>query len=126
MLLALSVNCQGTFFIHFMAAGGLVQQIFISQAAEGMVLAKDVMTAEGRILCGKDTVLSATMIDRIRRMDIGRITVKGHPVPVEGEKSLEQELRDIETRFSRVSHVPPLLYLKKRIMQRKIADRKGA
>ncbi|MBI4793968.1 MAG: hypothetical protein HY789_14800 [Deltaproteobacteria bacterium] len=103
-----------------------MQQILILQATEGMVLAKDVLTAEGRVLCGKDTVLSATIIERIRKMDIGRITVKGHPVPVEGEKSLEQELRDIEDRFSRVNHVPPLVYLKKRIMQRKIADRKGA
>jgi len=103
-----------------------VQQILILQATEGMVLAKDVLTAEGRVLCGKDTVLSATIIERIRKMDIGRITVMGHPVPVEGEKSLEQELSDIENRFSRVNHVPPLVYLKKRIMQRKVADRKGA
>jgi hypothetical protein len=84
------------------------------------------MTAEGRILCGKGTALSTTIIERIRNMDISRITVMGHPVQVEGEKSLEQELHDIENRFSRVKHVPPLMYLKKRIMQRKIADRKGS
>ena len=42
------------------------------------------------------------------------------------EKSLEEELRDIEKRFSRVKHVPPLMYLKKRIMQRKAASRKAS
>lgn len=101
-----------------------MQQILSLQAAEGMVLAKDVMTAEGRILCGKGTALTSTMIERIRKMDISRITVEGHPVQMEGEKSLEQELREIEKRFSRVRHVPPLVYIKKKIMQRKAADRK--
>ncbi len=91
-----------------------------------MVLAKDVETSEGRVLCGKGTVLSANIIARILKMDISHITVEGHPVVVEGEKSLEQELRDIEGRFSRVTHVPPLMYIKKRIMQRRVASRKDA
>ena len=91
-----------------------------------MILAKDVETPEGRILCGKGTALTAGIIDRILKMDISHITVEGHPVAVEGEKSLEQELRDIEKRFSKVKHVPPLMYIKKRIMQRKAASRKGS
>jgi sugar phosphate isomerase/epimerase len=103
-----------------------VQQILSLQAAEGMVLAKEVMTAEGRVLCGKGTVLTGTIIERIRKMGIGNITVEGHPVPVEGEKSLEEELRDVEERFSRVKHVPPLMYVKKKIMQRKVASRKAS
>lgn len=103
-----------------------MQQILSLQAAEGMVLAKDVLTADGRILCGKGTALTTSIIERIRKMDIGHITVEGHPVQVEGEKTLEQELHDIEERFSRVKHVPPLMYLKKRIMQRKVASRKAS
>ena len=103
-----------------------MQQILSLQAAEGMILAKDVETPEGRILCGKGTALTAGIIDRILKMDISHITVEGHPVAVEGEKSLEQELRDIEKRFSKVKHVPPLMYIKKRIMQRKAASRKGS
>jgi len=103
-----------------------VQQILSMQAAEGMVLAKDVLTADGRILCGKGTALTTTIIERIRKMDISFITVEGHPVQVEGEKSLEQELGDIEEIFSRVKHVPPLMYIKKRIMQRKAESRKAS
>jgi len=101
-----------------------VQQILSMQAAEGMVLGKDVLTSDGRVLCGKGTSLTTTIIERIRKMDISYITVEGHPVQVEGEKTLEQELRDIEKRFSRVKHVSPLMYIKKKIMQRKVAGRK--
>ncbi|MCB2181403.1 MAG: hypothetical protein KQH63_05225 [Desulfobulbaceae bacterium] len=103
-----------------------MQQILSLQAAEGMVLAKDVETPDGRILCGKGTPLTQMIIDRILKMEVSHITVEGHPVAVEGEKSLEQELRDIEKRFGKVKHVPPLVYLKKRIMQRKVASRKEA
>lgn len=102
-----------------------MQQILSMQATEGMVLAKEVQTAEGRVLCGKGTTLTPAILDRIIKMDISQITVKGHPVKVEGEKSLKQELEDIEKRFSRVTKVAPLMYLKKRIMQRIVASRKG-
>jgi len=101
-----------------------VQQIAIVQAAEGMVLAKDVETGDNRILCGKGTTLSAAIIERFRRMDISHITVEGHPVVEEGAKSLKEELLDIENRFSKVRHIKPLLYLKKRIQERLVASRR--
>lgn len=101
-----------------------MQQILIMQAADGMVLARDVETPEGRVLCGKGTALSASIIARILKMEVSHITVEGHPVAVEGEKTLEQELRDIEKRFSKVKHVPPLMFIKKKIMQRLVAFRK--
>lgn len=96
----------------------VLQQIPTAVAATGMVLAKDVKTAEDRILCGKDTVLDERLIDRLKKMDITHITVKGHPVTIEGEKSLKEEIRSVEERFSRVKHIPPLMYLKKRIIER--------
>ncbi|PLX50022.1 MAG: hypothetical protein C0613_05620 [Desulfobulbaceae bacterium] len=100
-----------------------MQQILCQQAAEGMVLAKDVETPDGRILCGKDTVLTAAMIARFMKMEISHIAVQGHPVKIAGEKSLKEELLDVEKRFSRVKHVPPLIFLKKRIMARLVASR---
>ena len=105
------------------AWGGDVQQIATAQAAEGMVLAKDVETGENRVLCGKGTVLTAAIIERFKRMDITHVTVAGHPVLEEGAKSLKEELLDIENRFSKVRHIKPLLYLKKRIQERLIASR---
>ena len=100
-----------------------MQQIVMIQAAEGMVLAKDVETPEGRVLCGKGTALSEGLIDRLKRMDIPHITVEGHPVQVEGEKSLKEELAELERRFSQVREIKPLMYLKKRLQEKIIASR---
>lgn len=100
-----------------------MQKILTAQSGEGMVLAKDVETPEGRILCGKGTVLDQNLIDRLQRMEISHITVEGHPIAVEGEKTVEQELRDLEERFSKVAKIPPLLYLKKRLRELLIASR---
>ena len=100
-----------------------MQQILSAQAREGMVLAKDVMTPEGRVLCGKGTALTAGLLDRLARMDIVHVTVEGHPVKVPGEKSLKEELRDVEDRFSNVTKIPPLMYIKKRIVRKLIESR---
>lgn len=100
-----------------------MQQIVIALAAEGMILAQDVLTPEGRVLCGKGTELSAGLIERLKRMEISSITVEGHPLEVAGEKSLEEELRDLDARFSRVEKIAPLRYLKKKIREKMIASR---
>ena len=100
-----------------------MQQILIAQAGEGMVLAKDVETEEGRVLCGKGTELSGCLVERLRKMDVTHVTVEGHPVEDENEKSLEEELNDIRRRVSRVKHIPPLVHLKKRLMERAVEAR---
>jgi len=100
-----------------------VQQILTLQAKEGMVLAKDVVTAENRVLCGKGTILTSTLVERFHKMDIVQLTVEGHPISSPGEKTLQEELQDIEARFSEVNKVPPLAYLKKRIMKKLVESR---
>lgn len=100
-----------------------LQKILTAQSGEGMVLAKDVETPEGRVLCGKGTVLDQKLIDRLQRMEISHITVEGHPVAIEGEKTIDQELRDLEERFSKVTKIPPLMYLKKRLREMLIISR---
>jgi len=101
-----------------------MQKILVAQAAPGMVLGRDVETAEGRVLCGKGTELSSALIERLKRMEISHITVEGHPVPEEGGRTLKEELALIEARFSKVKDITPLMYLKKRIMERTVAARK--
>ncbi|MFP3982672.1 MAG: hypothetical protein ACLFV2_03155 [Desulfurivibrionaceae bacterium] len=101
-----------------------MQEIHSLKAEEGMVLARDVLTSDSRILCGKGTTLTQAIIDRIRKMDIQHITVEGQPFEEEGQKTLEEELQDIERRFSKVEKIPPLMYLKKRLRQRLINSRK--
>jgi len=100
-----------------------VQQILTLQAKEGMILAKDVMTPENRVLCGKGTNLTTTLLERFQKMDIVHLTVEGHPVSTPGERSLQEELQDIEARFSEVNKIPPLAYLKKRIMKNLVESR---
>ncbi len=102
-----------------------MQEILTSQAAEGMILAHDVMTPEGRVLCGKGTELSANLIDRLERMDITHIAVKGHPVTVPGEKTLKEEIEDLDERFAKVEEILPLMYLKRKLLEKIIAARKG-
>ncbi|MCK5195585.1 MAG: hypothetical protein KAQ71_17360 [Desulfobulbaceae bacterium] len=101
-----------------------MQEILSLQAKEEMVLARDVLTPDGRVLCGKGTALTTAIIDRILKMDISHVAVEGHPVEIEGEKSLEQELADIQKRFSRVTHIQPLQYIKQRLMHLAVNARK--
>jgi hypothetical protein len=100
-----------------------MQQIVTAMAAEGMVLAQDVLTPEGRVLCGKGTELSTGLIERLKRMEIHSVTVEGHPLDVAGEKSLQDELHDLDARFSRVEKIAPLMYLKKKIREKLITSR---
>jgi hypothetical protein len=102
-----------------------MQEILTAQAKEGMVLARDVITPEGRVLCGKGTELSAALIERLARMEITHIAVEGHPVEVPGEKSLEEEIEELNERFSRVEDVLPLMYLKRRLLERLVAARRA-
>ncbi|MBU0481373.1 MAG: hypothetical protein KKG47_09740 [Proteobacteria bacterium] len=102
-----------------------MQEILTAQAAEGMVLARDVMTPDGRVLCGKGTALSDNLIERLKKMEISHVLVEGRPVAVEGEKSLADELLDIDRRFRKVEDTPPLMYLKKKVKEKMIASRRG-
>lgn len=90
----------------------------IMQAGEGMVLARDVETPEGRVLCGKGAVLDMGMVERLKKMGITAITVEGHPVDAESVKPLEQELEEIDRRFSKVQDIPPLQYLQKKLREK--------
>ena len=102
-----------------------MQEILTAQAAEGMILGRDVITPEGRVLCGKGTALGPKLIDRLKKMEISHVLVEGRPVKVEGEKSLSEELEDVDRRFCKVEDTPPLMYLKKKVKERMVASRKG-
>ncbi len=100
-----------------------MQHILTGQAAEGMILAREVKDPEGRVLCGAGTELSASLIERLKQKEVSHVAVEGHPVEIEGEKPLKEYLLDIEERFSRVTDTPPLMYLKNKIMERAVAAR---
>ena len=100
-----------------------MQRILLAQAGPGMVLAKEILNPEGMVLCGAGTPLSEALIERLANMDVVDVTVEGHPVNIEGEKTLNEELQEIDLRFQRVEEIAPLMYLKKRIQARLAASR---
>lgn len=81
-----------------------MQKIPISLARDGMILAKEVVRPEkpdGPPLFGKGMSLSASHIERLVQMGVQSIVVEGRPVVMEGDRSLEEQLQDLETRFAR-------------------------
>lgn len=100
-----------------------MQRILMAQAGPGMILAKEILNPDGMVLCGAGTPLTPALIERLISMDIVDVTVEGHPVTVEGEKTLKEELQDIDLRFQRVEDMAPLMYLKKRIQAKLVASR---
>lgn len=100
-----------------------MQRILLAQAGPGMILAKEIFNPEGMVLCGAGTALSEALIERLSGLDVVDVTVEGHPVNVEGEKTLQEELQEIDLRFQRVEDIVPLMYLKKRIQAKLVASR---
>ncbi|HOP41295.1 MAG TPA: hypothetical protein PLI53_09655, partial [Geobacteraceae bacterium] len=69
-----------------------MQRIPISFAEPGMVLAKEIVRPDnpaGPALCGAGMELTESLINRLRDMGVQTLIVKGHPVCMEGDKSLE-------------------------------------
>ena len=82
-----------------------MQNIPINLATEGMILAKEVVRPDkpdGPPLFGKEMVLSASHIERLASMGVQAIVVQGRPVSMEDDESLEEQLINLEARFTRV------------------------
>jgi hypothetical protein len=85
----------------------LMQKVPIDLVKPGMVLAKPITNDAGMSLCAEDTELSETIIERLIRMNVSHVTLKGHPVDLGGEsKTKEQKVEELKTRFSRVQGDP--------------------
>ena len=91
-----------------------MQRISLEHAAPGMKLAKPAKNKRGMTLCGAGAELSEDMIARLSDMGIKRITVEGHPVDTEEEeKSLSQQIDELNTRFRKVERNPLMRKVKK-------------
>lgn len=92
-----------------------MQNIPISLAEPGMVLARDVMRKDhpdGPPICGKGMALTDSLIDRLRNMGITTVVVEGHPVHIEGEQTLDEMLEALDRRFAKVEDYPIMMKLK--------------
>ena len=92
-----------------------MQRIPIYQAKPGMVLAKEVRKEDDEIsppICGKGIVLTESLLSRLERMGIQALSVEGHPVKMEGDKSVDELLAALDKRFTKVMDDPIMIKLK--------------
>lgn len=92
-----------------------MQKIPISLAAAGMVLAKEIRKDDDDIsppICGKGVALTESLISRLERMGVQAVTVEGHPVRTDDDKSVDELLQGLDRRFSKVEGDPLMMNLK--------------
>ncbi|MBI5483862.1 MAG: hypothetical protein HY888_05310 [Deltaproteobacteria bacterium] len=86
-----------------------MQKIPLMLAKAGMVLARDVFRGDspvGMPVCGKDTVLTDSLITRLDQMDVQTVYVDGHPVWEEGERTFDELLQNLDMRFEKSRQEP--------------------
>ncbi|MBX6422295.1 hypothetical protein [Thermosulfurimonas sp. F29] len=81
-----------------------MQRLPLSYVKPGMIVAQEVRDEKGRVLCPEGTRLTEDLLERFYRMGVRFVTVKGRPVEFPWEKTLEEELSELEKRFSRARH----------------------
>lgn len=81
-----------------------MQKVPIELAKPGMVLAKTINNETGMALCGEGTELTDIIIERLKRMNVTHLTLKGHPVDLGETKTREQVIEELRARFVRVQH----------------------
>ena len=81
-----------------------MQKIPLNLATADMVLGRDVFRNDspaGIPICGKGTVLTDSLIMRLQHLDVQSVYVEGHPVQLDGDKSLPELLAELDRRFSK-------------------------
>lgn len=95
-----------------------MQRLPLDLLKPGMVLAKAVLNEKGMALCGEGTELSAAMIERLKRMCVNSVVVKGQPVDLgESAKSKEELVAEMQARFAPVTGNPLMELIKTAIGQ---------
>jgi hypothetical protein len=97
-------------------------------AQDGMILAKGIVhpdKSNGPPLFGKGMRLSATHIERLANIGIQTVVVEGRPVVMEGDASLDDQLKSLDERFVHCGKDPFMQQLKA-ALQRHITRTLGA
>ena len=105
-----------------------MQTIPLTLAEPGMIIAMDIPHSDnptGPPICGKGVELTELLLERLVNMGVQTVTVKGHPVLMEGEETLEGMLARLDHRFSMVDGDPRMMALKdiyRRLIQRSMGE----
>lgn len=105
-----------------------MQKIPLMLAQDGMILAKEIVhpdKSNGPPLFGKGMRLSATHIERLANIGIQTVVVEGRPVVIEGDASLDDQLKCLDDRFIHCGQDPFMQRLKS-ALQRHITRMLGA
>jgi len=100
-----------------------MQKIPIHLAEPGMVLAKPIISETGMPLCGEETVLTESIIARLKKMQITSITLKGTPVDSGAKQASNAEcVKELNARFSKIKNDPLMDKLKAAIENALVAQ----
>ncbi len=80
-----------------------MQRLPLSYIKPGMKTYEEVIDANGRVLCGKGVELTENHIKRFENFGVNFVTVEGNPVKLPWEKSLKEELKELEERFEGIT-----------------------
>lgn len=83
-----------------------MQKVPLELVRPGMILAKTITNDTGMALCGEGTELTDVIIERLKRMNVTHVTLKGHPVDMGDTKTPEQKIEELKARFVRVQGDP--------------------
>jgi hypothetical protein len=81
---------------------------------QGMILSRPVTNANGVVMLGEATELTAELIQKIRGMDIEHVYVKGAS---QTGVSLEDALTELDRRFKGVEEAPYMNIIKRAIKE---------
>jgi len=104
-----------------------MQNIPIALCQTGMILAKAVINPEspqGPPTCGRDVELTAPLLAKLQDKGVMHLTVKGHPVWQEGDKTEAEQLAELEFRFSQAGE-DPITSLLKKVLNASIVNSMG-
>lgn len=84
-----------------------MQRVALRLVKPGMVLAKPILNEDGMPLCAEGTVLSDVLIERLQRVNVTMVTLKGNPVDTgQAVKTPEEKVAEMKQRFVRVGDLP--------------------
>jgi predicted transcriptional regulator len=96
-----------------------MRKVPLKLAVAGMKLARPVINESGVILRDAGAVLTEEVIAQLSDLGVELIRIEGEPRDaVEAEKSLDQQIADLQARFSRVEKDPLMNKIKGILLQR--------
>ena len=100
-----------------------MQKVPLDKLKPGMILAKPVVNEKGMALCAEGTELSVTLIQRLARMNVSMVTLKGHPVETGTSiKTRDERISELEHRFEHVVDNPLMKKIQSAIIKTIMAE----